>query len=349
MAVARSRRPDFYEVLGVAPHASDDEIKRAYRKLAIDLHPDRNPTSEERFKQVTLAWQTLSTPARRLAYDEERLASLANPWKGPPRKAPGADLRYRLEVSFDDAIKGTTVSLDVRRKWTCPACGGTGARGGAGLMAAPKCRDCKGRGRITDSRGKINACARCHGRGFEPIECCDSCEGTGTVEQIEEIEVPVPPGIETGARLRLAGFGDEGTSGGATGDLFVVVTVPEHPLLLREGLDVHVTVPVSMVQVLLGEEVDVPTPDGDVRVKIPATAKNGMRLTLEGHGVRGANGKRGDEIITLQVLPFDGLTDAQLDILRTFRATRPPESEPAIQKYLEARRLIREIAGPTEE
>lgn len=327
---------DYYALLGVSPSASEEEIKRAYRRIAVELHPDRNPSAEERFKAITAAYQVLSTPRTRRAYDDERADSI-RPWRGPPRRTAGADLRYRLEVAFEDAVRGITATLEVRRRRTCAGCAGSGARGASSLMKAPRCRDCRGKGRLTDARGRARACARCHGRGIEPIERCPVCDGAGRVEAIESLDVEIPAGIGDGKRLRLRGFGDDGAGGAPAGDLFVVVSVPEHPFFVRHGADVHLEMPVALVQVLLEEEILVPTPDGDAPVKLPRTARTGTKLTLEGKGVRDEEGGRGDLVVTLTVVPPDRLSPREREALLAFRESRPPEGEPAIAAFLTAK------------
>ncbi|HVO30227.1 MAG TPA: J domain-containing protein [bacterium] len=324
---------DFYSLLGVAPSASEDEIKRAYRRLAVELHPDRNPSAEDRFKNITAAYHVLVNAEKRRAYDEDR-ASEMEPWRGAPKKAAGADLRYRLEIRFSDAVRGTTATIEVRRQRACRACGGSGALGGAATFAPAKCRACRGRGRVADARGRARTCAHCLGRGVEPKARCTACEGSGRVATTEALEVPVPAGIEDGKRLRLKGFGDEGTRGGTSGDLYVVVHVPPHPLFTRAGDEVHLEMPVSLVQVLLQEEIDVPTPDGDVRVTLPATAKTGTTLTITGKGVRGEDGTRGDLVVTLAVVTPTKLSPREREALLAFRAARPPEAEPRIREFL---------------
>jgi molecular chaperone DnaJ len=330
---------DHYSLLGVSRDATAEEIKRAYRKLAIELHPDRNPSAEERFKEITLAYQILSSPARRKRYDEEqrRMGGRMELWKGPPPRTRGDDLSYRLDVTFEQSITGTTSSVTFPRKATCGECGGSGALLDRAPTRVPPCADCGGSGKSGDGR-KTAACERCHGRGLEPIEACTACGGTGRREQSETIEVPVPGGIEGGRRLRLAGWGDDGASGGENGNLFVIVTVGDHPLLSRDKDDVKLELPITFVQALLGDEVSVPTADGPVTLKVPPGSSADTLLKLKGRGVKKSDGSRGDQLVRLQVLFPDSLGKEQRAALEELAKSWPPESDPRIRKF-------RELAG----
>ncbi len=329
---------DFYSLLGVASDASIDEIKRSYRKLAVELHPDRNPSpeAEERFKELTLAYQTLSTPARRKRYDDERRRASAKLvlWKGPPKRERGADLTYRLEIVFEQMALGTLVPITFPRKATCGECGGSGAALDRAPVRVPPCADCGGRGKIEGDGRKPRTCERCQGRGLEPIEACAACGGEGRKTQNESIDVPIPAGIESGRRLRLAGWGEDGPGGGEPGALFVAVTVAEHPLLRREGDDVTCEVPIGLAQALLGAEIRVPTVDGVVDVKVPPASSPGTTLKLKGRGIRRPDDKRGDQMVKLDVLFPSDLTAAQREALSAFATTRPPEADAKVRDYL---------------
>lgn len=333
---------DLYALLGVKPEASADEIKRAYRKLAVELHPDRNgdPAAAERLKDVTAAYRTLSSAVRRRRYDEERrrAAGLRRRWEGPPRKARGSDLRYRLVVPFETGVRGGTHAVEYPRQRTCGACGGTGAEGTSFRSggALPPCSDCDGAGRIVVGVG-TRACTRCEGRGVAPLECCGSCGGRGRVEARESVEVTVPAGIGTGRRLRLTGYGDEGAGGGGPGDLFVLVTVADHGLLRLAGSDVECDVPVGWAQAMIGTEVPVPTVDGVREVRIPPGTQDGAVIRLPGLGAPiAASRGRGDQLVHVEVVLPGSLGVAEREALEAFARVHPPESEPAIRDYLAA-------------
>ncbi len=324
MARENRETTDHYALLGVRTDASADEIKRAYRKLAVELHPDRNPSeeAEARFKTITLAYQTLSSERRRKRYDEEqrrRRGSIVL-WQGPPARTRGDDLKYRLELSFEDAVRGATVSIRVPRKATCDRCDGSGAAIERAPSRVPRCAECDGKGKVVDTRNRPQVCGRCDGRGREPIEACPDCGGEGRRPQEEPLEVPIPAGIDDGRRLRLAGWGDDGRAGGDGGNLFVVVTVAPHPLLRRDGDDVQVDVPVDVVALLLGGTVRVPSVDGPAEVTIPPCTRPDTRITLAGKGVPREKG-RGDQIVTLRATFPTGLSPEQRAALGRFASS----------------------------
>lgn len=336
--------PDYYALLGVTADAPLDEIKRAYRKLAVELHPDRNPApeAEERFKVLTLAYQTLSTPARRKRYDDERRRASRSLvlWKGPPKKERGADLTYRLEISFEEMAVGTSVPITFPRKATCGECGGSGAALDRAPSRVPPCADCGGRGKVDADGRRPRTCDRCQGRGLEPIEACSACGGEGRKPQNESIDVPVPAGIESGRRLRLAGWGDDGTGGGEAGALFVAVTVADHPLLKREGDDVASEVPIALAHALLGGEIQVPTVDGLVDVKVPPLSAPGTVLKLKGRGIKRPDDKRGDHVVKLDVVFPAELTAAQRDALE--KLAEASGGEPKLREY---RRILETLSA----
>lgn len=331
---------DFYALLGVSGDASVEEVKRAYRKLAVELHPDRNqtPGAEDRFKEITLAYQTLSSPARRKRYDEERLRSTRRVvlWKGPPARTRGDDLTYRLEISFEEAVLGAMRNIQFPRKATCGECGGSGAELERAPSRIPPCADCGGRGKIEgDGARRPRACERCQGRGLEPIEACNACNGEGRRGQTDTLDVPIPAGIETGRRLRLSGWGDDGPGPGDNGNLLVVVTVADHPLLRRDGDDVLIDVPISFAQALIGDEITVPTVDGLVEVKVPPGSNDGTQLKLKGRGVMRPDATRGNQIVKLEVVMPGALTEEQRKALAAFAKARPPEEELRIRQFRE--------------
>ncbi len=312
---------DYYEVLNVPRDASLEEIKQAYRRLAREYHPDvrrDDPQAEERFKEINEAYQVLSDPQRRAEYDRRgRVSAPAGPWDfesvfddlfepffGTPRRrrerAPerGADLRYDLEVSLEEAAHGCERTVEVVRLDTCPACFGTGAERGGGREACPSCR---GTGQVQFSRRtafgyftQIRTCPRCGGEGEVLRNPCGRCEGTGRVEAQKTVTVRVPPGVEEGTRLRLPGEGEAGIAGGPRGDLYVVVHLARHPVFQRKGQDLYAELRLSMVQAALGDEVEVPTLDGPERLTIPAGVQPGEVLTLKGRGMPDLEGRRGD-------------------------------------------------------
>lgn len=331
---------DLYALLGVEPDASTDEVKRAYRKLAVELHPDRNADAAvvEKFKEITSAYRTLSNAAKRRRYDDERKRS-ANParkWQGPPRKERGNDLRYRLEVPFEVGVAGGTRVIEVPRQRTCDVCKGAGAERVAAGNVPPPCRDCDGAGRIVTG-ARTRPCERCGGRGVEPLEACRTCTGAGRVERREPVTVQIPAGSGSGRRLRLEGYGDDGSGGGETGDLFVLLSVADHALLRLDGNDLECEVPVPWAQAMLGTEMPVPTLEGVEMVKIPAGTQDGAVLRLEGKGAPASSGgARGDLLAYVEVLVPDDLTDAERSALRAFADARPPEREPRVRDYLAA-------------
>ncbi|MFO0689224.1 MAG: molecular chaperone DnaJ [Myxococcota bacterium] len=313
---------DYYDVLGVERGASESELKKAYRKLAMDCHPDRHPddpAAEERFKQLSEAYAVLSDPDKRARYDRFGHAGVGGPGGGGPgadfgdlgnfgdlfndlfgdifgggggrggsrrgRGQRGADLRYNLEISLDDVLHGCEPRLKIPRMNRCGTCSGSGAAEGS---KPSRCGRCEGTGQLVFQQGffRVNRpCDACGGAGEIISNPCTTCRGAGRVEGQQTIQVKVPPGIDEGARLRVTGEGEAGVAGGPPGDLYVVMVLREHPLFRREGTDLHLEVPVPFVQAALGGEIEVPTLDGKVKLALKEGTQSGAILRLRGKGL----------------------------------------------------------------
>jgi len=307
---------DFYKTLGVAKNASQDEIKKAYRKLAREYHPDRNPNdknAEERFKQIQEANSVLSDPEKRKQYDSggmfggfggeggfrfdpssfrsgfgsvgDILSDLFGRGGGPAmHRESGRDLETEVRLSFDDAIKGTQVSVTVPVEAECPTCHGSGAKPGTSPTTCPQCQ---GRGIETEGQGMFSIsqpCSRCGGRGTVIDDPCPTCGGRGLTAQTKRYRVKIPAGVREGSRIRLAGKGEPGLGGGQAGDLYVVTRVAPSPVFKRKGDNVEVEVPISIVEAMRGATIEVPTLDGTKQIRIPAGTKDGSLQRLRGEG-----------------------------------------------------------------
>ncbi|HXC53549.1 MAG TPA: molecular chaperone DnaJ [Candidatus Limnocylindrales bacterium] len=331
---------DYYEILSVARDASQDEIKKAYRQAALKFHPDRNPDdkdgAERRFKEASKAYQVLSDADKRAQYDRFGEAAFEGPGAGGfdfssafasgafedvlgdlfgdffggggrrsrSRPARGDDLRYDLEITFEDAARGCEKHISVPRTVTCETCSGSGGKPGT---SPETCSGCNGAGQIRYQQGLFQiakTCGQCNGEGKVNKSPCTTCRGAGRTRAMREIKVKIPAGVDNGSRLKLRNEGEAGVRGGTPGDLYVVLSVREHPLFHRDGANVVCQRPISMIDAALGAEVDVPTLDGVVKLKIPAGTQHGKVFRLSGKGVpdlRRGSGARGDQYVAVQI------------------------------------------------
>jgi len=341
---------DYYEVLGVARGASRDEIKAAYRKLAVKHHPDKNPgdkAAEESFKEASEAYAVLSDADKRAHYDRFGHAGVGEqPFTGfdasifgdfsdilgglfgfegffggggRRRTGPerGSDLRTRVDITFEEMARGVERTISVPREEACETCGGTGHPKGS---APVQCRACGGRGQLRASQGfftMLRTCPQCGGAGQVITDPCATCSGQGRVEKIHRVKVPIPAGIEDGTRVRLTGHGEGGLRGGPPGDLYVVVHVRDHEVFVREGADLHVEEEISAFHAALGAEIEVPTLDGAERLQVPAGTQPGDTVTLRGKGLsRLRRGGKGDLVVHLRVVVPRKLSAKQRELLR---------------------------------
>lgn len=356
-------RTDYYEVLGVARAATQDEIKRAFRQLAREHHPDVNkdPGAADRFKVINEAYQVLGDPERRSRYDRGDFLAAGRPdgRPGPFGAGPfedlfdmffgqtmgagmrggeagperGSDLRVALELTLEDAAHGVEHRISIVREETCPVCFGTGAEKGS---APETCPTCRGTGQVRYGRQtpfgsfqQITTCPECRGGGKIIRKPCRECRGRGRMDAKREITVAVPAGVEDGTRLRLAGEGEAGMRGGDRGDLYVDIRLAEHPVFTREGRTLHCAVTVSMTQAALGVEVEVPTLDGPAPLAVPAGTQPGAALVVPGKGMpRPRGGARGDLIAHVHVEIPKHLTAEQSAALAAFARLRGDELHP---------------------
>jgi molecular chaperone DnaJ len=345
---------DYYEVLGIARGANQDEIKKAYRRLAVQLHPDRNPGdkhSEEKFKEANEAYQVLSDPERRAQYDRFGHAAFQGPNASGPfggfdfsqgfeevfsdifgdffgtgrgrarsRTRRGDDLRYDLEVEFEEAARGADKVVRFQRLTQCDACNGSRARGGA--AAAQQCPNCRGSGQVRTQQGFFSistTCGQCRGEGTIIADPCPKCQGQGRIRKQESLSVKIPPGVDNGSRLKLRGEGEAGYASGPAGDLYVVIHVKEHDLFVRQDNDIVIEVPISFPQAALGCEIEVPTLEGKVKLKVPGGTQSGRVLRLKGKGIVDLHGYgRGDQLIRVVVETPRSLTSRQRELLEEF-------------------------------
>ncbi len=349
---------DYYEVLGVNKGAGADEIKKAYRKLARQYHPDVRPGDKEaeaKFKEATEAYEVLSDPEKRQRYDQFGHAGM-DPNQGfgggdfgsfgdifgdifdlfggggSRRQGPrrGADLRYDLSISFEEAAFGASKEIKVPRQETCDECHGSGAAPGTQSAVCPQCH---GTGQVKTVQatpfGRIQTsrpCNSCHGEGRIIATPCRKCGGQGKVRQVRTLDIKIPAGAEDGLHLRLNGDGEAGEKGGPAGDLYVVISVKPHKFFQRDGNEVFCEVPVSFIQATLGGEVEVPTLDGSVKMKIPEGTQTGTMFRLRGHGIPFRRGSgRGDQHVKVLVVTPTKLTEKQKELLREFDASATPD------------------------
>jgi molecular chaperone DnaJ len=365
-------KADYYEVLGVARDVSDQELKSAYRKLAMQHHPDRNPgdhAAEERFKQASEAYQVLSDADKRAAYDRFGHAGVSgggsgfggNPFGGgvdigdlfgdlfgemfnvggqqqhrASRQQRGDDLRFDLTVDFETAIFGTETEVKIRRRDTCDACHGSGSASGRG----PKtCSQCQGRGQVRYQQGFFSvarACGACGGTGQVIADPCQSCHGETRVIKELKLNVKVPPGVENGTRIRYSGEGDAGRAGAAKGDLYVVLAIRPHEFFERDGHNLHCVIPISFPQAALGAEIEIAAIDGPVTLKIPEGTQSGRELRVRGRGVPILNGKgNGDLIVKVMVEIPRKLTRAQRELVSELAESMAIENKPASPSLIE--------------
>jgi|Deesub1362A_J573_1020465.scaffolds.fasta_scaffold00252_6 molecular chaperone DnaJ len=343
---------DYYEILGISRDATEEEIKRAYRKLALKYHPDRNPgdkTAEERFKEINEAYACLSDPEKRANYDrfgtaegvgadfgfggfsdfasnfsdifDDIFGDFFGGFTGRRRRraTKGQDLRYDLEITLEEAVFGTQKRLTIPRWETCHVCEGTGSMPGRGPVVCPTC---KGAGHTRLQQGFFSisrTCGRCNGTGSIITDPCKECKGHGRVKKKRVVTLKVPPGVDTGIRLKVTGEGEAGSYGGPPGDLYVMITVKPHPFFKRKGNDLHCEVPISFVQAALGAEIEVPTIDGNAKITIPAGTPSGRVFHLKGKGVpRLGSYGRGDQYITVYIDVPKKLTPRQRELLKEF-------------------------------
>ncbi len=346
-------KKDYYQILGVGKTASDEELKKSYRKIAMQCHPDRNPgdkEAEEKFKEAAEAYEVLSDRQKREIYDQYGHAGLSNTGfqgfsgfddvfsnfgdifedvfgfgrtrgRGRTRQAArtGADLRYDLKISFLDAAFGLTTTIDLEKLNTCHGCQGTGAAPGT---SSSNCPTCHGRGQVIQSSGFFtisSTCPHCHGQGKFITKPCPTCRGAGKEQQRKTVELKIPAGVETGSRLRLRGEGEAGEQGGPCGDLYVFLQVEKHDFFVRSEDDIICRIPISFVQASLGGTVIVPTLEESEKIKIPRGTQTGRTFRLKGKGIPHLQGYgRGDQIIEVFVQIPTALTRKQEELLREF-------------------------------
>jgi molecular chaperone DnaJ len=362
---------DYYDVLGVARGASEDEIKKAYRSKAKALHPDRNkdnPAAETQFKEVNEAYDALKDPQKKAAYDRFGHAAFENGGggfhrgaagnahdfasafsdvfddlfgdfmgarsRGGQRASRGSDLRYNLRMTLEEAYRGRQSTITVPSSVTCEVCNGTGAEGGAEPVACPTC---SGLGKVRAQQGFFTVertCPTCSGRGQIIKNPCTSCAGAGRVRKDRTLNVNIPAGVETGTRIRLAGEGEAGLRGGPAGDLYIFIEVEAHEIFERDGQNLHCRIPLSIGTAALGGEIEAPTLDGGrTRVKVPAGVQSGKQLRLRGKGMPALRGSgAGDLYIELAVETPVNLTSKQRELLREFEAAGK-DNHPAGQDF----------------
>jgi molecular chaperone DnaJ len=358
---ARMAKRCYYDVLEVGRNASDADLKTAFRKLAMKWHPDRNPgdkNSDSRFKEINEAYEILKDPDRRAAYDRYGHAAFEHGGpggfsgfgsdfgsafsdlfegifgmgggRGRSGRERGADLRYNMEISLEEAYSGKSAQVRIPTSVTCEACSGTGAKAGT----RPKtCATCAGQGRIRHAQGFFTlerTCPSCHGRGQVIDSPCPSCSGSGRVTRERTLSVSIPAGVEDGTRIRLAGEGEAGTRAGPAGDLYIFLSLTPHPFFQREGADLHCRVPISMVTAALGGELEVPTVAGNkTRVKVPEGTQSGRRFRIHGKGMPVLRAKQmGDMYVQVLVETPQKLTKRQRELLGEFERLSSKETQP---------------------
>jgi len=349
---------DFYEVLGVNRDASEDDIKKAYRKLAMKHHPDRNQgddakASEEKFKEVKEAYEILSDASKRAAYDRFGHAGVDPSAGGGPGGAQGfggfadafgdifegifggqqgggrgrggsnvyrgSDLRYNLEITLEQAARGYETKIRIPAIETCETCHGSGAKAGT----APKtCGTCGGQGQVRIQQGFFSiqqTCQKCHGSGKTISDPCKTCDGVGRVKRQKTLAIKIPAGVDEGDRIRLSGEGEPGVNGGPPGDLYVQMTIKAHPVFQREGDDLHCEMPVSFATAALGGSVEIPTLDGAAEIKVPGETQSGRTFRLRGKGIKGVRSTHPGDLYCHVVIETPvNLTARQKELLREF-------------------------------
>ena len=341
---------DYYEILGVARDASEDDLKKAYRRCAMKFHPDRNPgdkAAEEAFKECKEAYETLSDASKRRMYDAHGHAAFEHGMGGGggagyadmgdifgdifgnifgggggargPRR--GADIGYVMELDLEEAVRGIEKTIEIPTHDECETCDGSGSKDGK----LDTCATCQGRGQVRFQRGIFSmqqGCPHCGGRGRIVANPCDDCAGQGRVERTKTLQVKIPAGVDNGDRIRLAGEGEAGPPGTAPGDLYVDIRVREHEIFQRDGDDLHCEVPIRISQAALGDSVRVPTLEGDVELRIPAETQTGKMFRLRGKGVRSVRSRsEGDLYCRVVVETPVNLTNEQRELLEKFEAT----------------------------
>jgi molecular chaperone DnaJ len=351
---------DYYEVLGIAREAGDQEIKSAYRKLAMQFHPDRNPNNpdaEEKFKECSEAYAVLADGDKRAAYDRFGHAAVNGGagfdatvfqdfhdifgeffgfgdlfgagGKRRTRAQRGTDLREDITLEFEDAVFGTDTKITVRHHETCEDCQGGGSAPG---KAPVTCKSCQGRGQIRYQQGFFSmarTCPACQGAGSVIHDPCVQCKGTGRVLRQRVVDTKVPAGVEDGTRIRFSGLGEAGAFGGPAGDLYVVLHVKEHLFFARDGNDLHCSIPISFAQAALGTEIQVPTLDGEYPLKVPEGTQSGTTMKLRGKGVPVLNGHgKGDLFVELRVQTPAKISKRQRELLQELDATIHLDNRP---------------------
>jgi len=357
----------YYETLAIDRTASDGEIKAAFRKYAMQYHPDRNPgdkTSEHRFKEINEAYEVLKDPDKRAAYDRfghaafehgmgggagfgadfsttfsdlfEGIFGMAGGRGRSSGRERGADLRYNMEITLQEAFIGKNAQIRIPTPVTCEACSGSGAKAGTKPKTCPMCG---GHGRVRHAQGFFTlerTCPNCHGRGQSIDTPCASCSGSGRVSRERTLAVNIPAGVEDGTRIRLAGEGEAGVRGGPAGDLYIFLSIGAHPFFQREGADLHCRVPVSMVTATAGGEFQVPTIDGGkTKVKVPEGTQSGRRFRLGGKGMPVLRSRQsGDMYVQVVVETPQKLTKRQRELLAEFERLSSNETQPESSGFL---------------
>ena len=361
---------DYYEILGVDKQVSEKDLKKAYRRVAMKHHPDRNPgdtAAEDKFKEASEAYEVLSDSQKRAAYDQyghdgvdpqmggggagfNNFSDIfgdvfgdifggasggGRGGRGGPQR--GSDLQYTLQIDLEQAVKGTTAKIRVPTLVACKPCDGKGAKSGSKPEA---CSTCGGVGQVRMQQGFFavqQACPNCRGQGTIIKDPCNSCHGQGRVEESKTLSVKVPAGVDTGDRIRLSGEGEAGMAGGPVGDLYVQVSVKKHDIFERDGADLYCEVPVNFVDAVLGGELEVPTLDGRVKLKVPSETQTGKLFRLRGKGVTPVRGgAKGDLLCRVVIETPVNLSVKQKDILREFQsATKGKKHSPKQSSWFE--------------
>ncbi len=371
-------KEDYYELLGVDRKATDEELKKAYRKKAVQYHPDKNPgnkEAEETFKKVSEAYEALKDPDKRAAYDRYGHAAFQGPGASPrgggggfhdpydifrevfgqqggggggifeemfgggggrDSGRDGSDLRYDLEITLEEAARGIEKEISFRKLMTCEHCHGSGAEAGSKRVTCPTCR---GAGQVRRSGGIIvftQTCPTCGGSGVRIEKPCRECQGEGRTPKTTKLNVRIPPGVETGSRLRSAGNGEAAAAGGSPGDLYIVLTVRDHELFERQGDDLFCEIPIKFTLATLGGSIEVPTLTGKAHLKIPAGTQSGTTFRLRDRGMPSLRGGRhGDALVRVQVEVPAALTSEQRKILEEFARVSGDAHEPTSRKFFE--------------